>query len=83
LEKGRGKGFFAVARLGICFYANSEKTQKTLRDQKMVGSDFMRKVFRLFSLPQKSFSPSLRPAVGWAVRPTHAVPSAGRHALCR
>jgi hypothetical protein len=30
-KRGGGKGFFAVARLGIFFYANSEKAQKTLR----------------------------------------------------
>jgi hypothetical protein len=47
-KRGEGKGIFAVARLGIFFYANSEKTQKTLRDQRMAGSDFRRKVFRLF-----------------------------------
>jgi hypothetical protein len=45
LRRGGGKGFFAVAGMGVFFMPPAKKLKKTLRDQRMAGSDFMRKVF--------------------------------------
>ncbi len=67
-RRGGGKGFIDAERKGSIVWTCLDKTQKTLRLQRMAGPIVCARFFDFFARAQKSLSPSLRPTMGYKER---------------